>query len=263
MSLRPILQSGTAFILHDSVSVEFDRLEAYFMHDKREVDLMRAGGSFEQLASCCSQFNTSVLVVGSQVPWALDGGPVGWLLHETPSTRLIVCLADADEQLAEEFLLLGYYGIILRGTPAPTWEEMLRCVLRDEMWVDRRILTRVFQHVIATRNCDFTRRELEILGLVAHGMKNLAIADRLFVTPETIRWHLRHLYRKTGAGNRSKLMKFASGYLKSFRHRQRAFSLEATTNGFEVMSNNGPGNSEHNSAMNARQSRPLPGQSQG
>ena len=263
MSSRPLPQSGTGFILHDSVSVEFDRLEAHFMHDKREVDLVQAGGSFEQLASCCSQFNTSVLVVGSQVPWTLDGGPVAWLLRETPSTRLIVYLADADEQLIEEFLLLGYYGIILRETPAPTWEEMLRCVLRDEMWVDRRILTRVFQHIIATRDCDFTPRELEILGLVADGMRNLAIADRLFVTPETIRWHLRHLYRKTGAGNRSKLMKFASGYLKSFRRRPRGFSSGATTNGFEVMPNSGPGNSEHNSAMNGRQSRPLLGQSQG
>ena len=233
------------------------------MHDKGEVDLVQAGGSVEQLASCCSYFNTSVLVVGSQVPWTLHGGPVRWLLRETPSTRLIVYLADADEQLIEEFLLLGYYGVIFRETPATTWAEMLRCVLRDEMWVDRRILTRVFQQVIAPCECDFTRRELEILGLVADGMRNLAIADRLFVTPETIRWHLRHLYRKTGAGSRSKLMKFASGYLKSFRHRQRAFSLGATTNGFEVMPNSGPGNSEHSSAMNARQSRPLLGQSQG
>ena len=233
------------------------------MHDKREVDLVQAGGSFEQLASCCSQFNTSVLVVGSQVRWALDGGPVGWLLREIPSTRLIVYLADADEQLIEEFLLLGYYGIILRETPAPTWEEMLRCVLRDEMWVDRRILTRVFQHIIATRDCDFTPRELEILGLVADGMRNLAIADRLFVTPEAIRWHLRHLYRKTGAGSRSRLMKFASGYLKLFRHRPRAFSLGATTDGFEVMPNSECGELRKHSAMNVRQGRPVLGHFQG
>jgi len=262
MSSRPLPQSGTGFILHDSVSVEFDRLEAHFMHDKGEVDLVQAGGSFEQLASCCSYFNASVLVVGSQVPWTLDGGPVGWLLRESPSTRLIVYLADADERI-EEFLLLGYYGIILPETPAPAWEKMLRCVLQDEMWVDRRILTRVFRHAIATRACEFTRRELEVLGLVADGMRNLAIADRLFVTPETIRFHLRHLYRKTRAGSRLELMKFASGYLKSFRRRPRGFSSGATTNGFEVMPNSGPGNSEHNSAMNGRQSRPLLGQSQG
>jgi DNA-binding NarL/FixJ family response regulator len=232
VSLRSLLLSATGFILHDSVSVEFDRLEAHFTSYKEEVDLVQAGGSFEQLVSCCSKFNTSVLVLSSQVPWALDGGTVGWLLRETPSTRLIVYLADAAEQFIEEFLLLGYYGIILPETPTSTWVEMLRCVIRDEMWVDRRILTRVLQQVIASRDCDFTRRELEILGLVADGMSNGAIAERLFVTPETIRWHLRHLYRKTSARSRSKLMKFASGYLASFRQKSR--SLVATADGFEV-----------------------------
>ncbi len=48
-----------------------------------------------------------------------------------------------------------------------------------------------------------TRREIEVLQLLAEGLSNKAIADRLIVSPRTVKAHLRSVYRKFGVQNRT------------------------------------------------------------
>ncbi len=54
-----------------------------------------------------------------------------------------------------------------------------------------------------------TERELSILKLVAEGLSNLDIANRLFVTEQTVKFHLSNIYRKLGVGNRTEATRFA------------------------------------------------------
>lgn len=54
-----------------------------------------------------------------------------------------------------------------------------------------------------------TRREVEILQLVAHGMTNGAVARTLWVSSETVKFHLSNVYRKLGVGNRAEATRWA------------------------------------------------------
>ena len=54
-----------------------------------------------------------------------------------------------------------------------------------------------------------TTRELAILKLVAEGLPNLAIASKLFVTEQTVKFHLTNIYRKLGVGNRTGATRYA------------------------------------------------------
>jgi DNA-binding NarL/FixJ family response regulator len=54
-----------------------------------------------------------------------------------------------------------------------------------------------------------TERELSILKLVAEGLSNLDIANRLFVTEQTVKFHLSNIYRKLGVANRTEATRFA------------------------------------------------------
>ncbi len=54
-----------------------------------------------------------------------------------------------------------------------------------------------------------TERELSILKLVAEGLANLDIANRLFVTEQTVKFHLSNIYRKLGVANRTEATRYA------------------------------------------------------
>lgn len=54
-----------------------------------------------------------------------------------------------------------------------------------------------------------TERELAILRLVAEGMSNLDIASKLYVTEQTVKFHLSNIYRKLGVANRTEATRFA------------------------------------------------------
>jgi len=52
-------------------------------------------------------------------------------------------------------------------------------------------------------------RELEVLGLVAQGMTNAQVAERLFLSPRTVNAHLNSIYHKLGVSSRSAATRFA------------------------------------------------------
>ncbi len=58
-------------------------------------------------------------------------------------------------------------------------------------------------------NGGLTNRELAILKLVAEGLSNLDIASQLFVTEQTVKFHLSNIYRKLGVGNRTEATRYA------------------------------------------------------
>jgi DNA-binding NarL/FixJ family response regulator len=57
---------------------------------------------------------------------------------------------------------------------------------------------------------DLTAREVEVLGLVAQGMTNAQIAERLFLSPRTVSTHLTSIYHKLGVASRAAAVRFAS-----------------------------------------------------
>jgi DNA-binding NarL/FixJ family response regulator len=54
-----------------------------------------------------------------------------------------------------------------------------------------------------------TDRELSVLLLVAEGLSNLSIGDKLYVTEQTVKFHLSNIYRKLGVGNRTEATRYA------------------------------------------------------
>ena len=52
-------------------------------------------------------------------------------------------------------------------------------------------------------------REVEVLRLVAQGMTNAEVAEKLFISSRTVNWHLGSIYRKLGLGSRTEATRFA------------------------------------------------------
>ena len=99
-------------------------------------------------------------------------------------------------------------GVVLKEMPPHMLVQCVKKVHTGEQWVEKRsaghLLDKLLRREVATRQLalDLTARELEILRLVASGLRNKAIADRLFVTEGTVKIHLHNMFRKLQVGNR-------------------------------------------------------------
>ncbi len=103
----------------------------------------------------------------------------------------------------------GARFVVLEGTDhIPYYEEPERILgLIEEFVTGRR--APVSAKRPPPRACDLTTRELDVLGLIAAGRTNRQIAGELFISPETVSHHLRHIFSKTGSANRTEAAVYA------------------------------------------------------
>jgi NarL family two-component system response regulator LiaR len=97
--------------------------------------------------------------------------------------------------------------------------EAVKAIGDGDLWYPRAVLSALVRRSILNRSVSqkrLTSREMEILRLLGMETKNQTIADQLFISRETVRWHLRALYSKIGVNNRSEAQQYVLNHHKEF-----------------------------------------------
>lgn len=97
---------------------------------------------------------------------------------------------------------IGARGFVLKSSPAPRLIEALRVVAGGGHYVDPDLAAALVELSSAKRLSVLSPREMEILDLLADGLNGHAIAEHLFLSPETVRTHVRNATTKLGARTR-------------------------------------------------------------
>ena len=111
-----------------------------------------------------------------------------------------------------EAVKLGARGIVLKESSPDVLIDCVRRVHRGEHWIERETVTRAFQRVLnretAAREAGetLTPREMEIVRMVAQGLRNKAIAEQLCISEGTVKVHLHNVYEKLGVEGRLELV---------------------------------------------------------
>jgi len=112
-----------------------------------------------------------------------------------PAIRTIVLCAPDEAAYRDAALAGGATRVVSRENAADLLKAIdFVCALRDDSPNDRPRLT---------------RRELEILRLVARGRTNRQVAQMIWVTDQTVKYHLANVYRKLGVGSRTEAVDWA------------------------------------------------------
>jgi DNA-binding NarL/FixJ family response regulator len=118
------------------------------------------------------------------------------------SIRVLVEIEDNHHGKTARLIRMGCAGVLSRNASPEMMYRAVNAVLGDELWVDRKTISKIVQNILHGINCGLTPREFEIYGLLAEGLRNSQIAERLFISVNTVRWHLRSLYSKLGTHDR-------------------------------------------------------------
>jgi DNA-binding NarL/FixJ family response regulator len=133
------------------------------------------------------------------------------LVERDPAAKVVLLSAYDDEQYLFQAMRVGAKGYLLKQI---TGEELVRHLERvadGETAIDASLAGRAVTSAARLQGGEFwpgaglglTQRESEVLALTVAGLSNRAIAGRLVVGEETIKSHLRSIYRKLEVGDRA------------------------------------------------------------
>jgi DNA-binding NarL/FixJ family response regulator len=124
------------------------------------------------------------------------------LIDDSCAGAVVLFTTDDDPARVRDALDLGVRGYISKATSAQQLVEDLETIA-DGGCVVRADAHRPVEQRWPGDEWGLTVREAEVLALLISGMRNRQIADALFVSLDTVKTHLRHIYRKLGTTSRS------------------------------------------------------------
>lgn len=134
-------------------------------------------------------------------------GAIRRLAERDPKVRLVVMAPRADPSLVAAAIEAGVSGWVPKDLGMDRLLETVRGVRKDETWIPAHVLTGVLNVLVegnrggadrASLLSRLTPREMDVLQCIVDGLSRNEIAERLYLSPNTVRTHVQHLLRKLG-----------------------------------------------------------------
>jgi DNA-binding NarL/FixJ family response regulator len=127
----------------------------------------------------------------------------------SPDTAIVFYTAYGDRALLSEALDVGARGFVLKEAPLADLVRAVERVAAGEAYVDPVLAGVLVSSHAADQLPSLTQREREVLRLLADGLSNEEIGRRLFISPETVRTHVRKAMAKLEADTRTQAVAIA------------------------------------------------------
>ena len=125
---------------------------------------------------------------------------------EFPEARILMLTTFEGDMDIQRALEAGACGYLLKSMPAGDLVAGIRQVHGGKKRIPPEVAARLAEHL---GDEDLTQREVDVLRLVAAGNRNRDIAERLFISEETVKVHIKHIMEKLGASDRTQAVAIA------------------------------------------------------
>ena len=119
---------------------------------------------------------------------------------EFPEARIIMLTTFEGDVEIQRALQAGARGYLLKNMPPSELLDVIRHVHAGKKRIPPEIASQLLEHM---SDEVLTEREIEVLREVANGNRNREIAERLFISEETVKVHIKHIMEKLGASDRT------------------------------------------------------------
>ncbi|NIA24136.1 MAG: response regulator [Gammaproteobacteria bacterium] len=143
---------------------------------------------------------------------------VGPIREASGGANVVLLTSSESEEDLLSAIKSGARGYVVKDTPFPELVESMRAVCEGGAVVSPRMGAKLFEtvasllkhrEVISTRKPELTGRELEVLGLISSGMTSRQIGEKLFISENTVKNHVRNILDKLGLHSRNEAVLYA------------------------------------------------------
>lgn len=200
-------------LLVDDHSIVRDGLRVLL---EAEGDIQVAGGAANGLEAVrkVRELHPDVVIMDIAMP-ELNGTEATAQIHEiSPTTQVLVLSMHSTPEHILRALQAGASGYVLKESAGPEVVAAVRSVHAGKRYLSQKIAATVLDDYIRERRTttpldDLSRRERQVLQLIAEGKSTAEIAKALFLSPKTVDTYRSRMMRKLGVGNFAALVRFA------------------------------------------------------
>jgi DNA-binding NarL/FixJ family response regulator len=193
---------------------------------EEDFDVVAQASDGRQVLDVLQQYSPDILLLDLKMP-GLDGLATLQRLQALKNkTRVIVLTASDDKNEFVQAMKLGTSGIVLKQTATELLIKSIRKVHAGEIWLDSHTTAAVIRQFVAADDAPaqstaplaanrererspLSQREREIVALVAQGFKNKEMAEKMFISEQTVKNHLHNIFDKLGVSDRLELALYA------------------------------------------------------
>lgn len=178
----------------------------------REISVIGESGTGEAAIEMAARRRPDVIVMDVRME-GMDGfAATRRILEADPNVAVILYTAHGERGLLAEGLDCGARGYVLKDAPPDDIVRAVKRVADGGAYVDPTLASELVSPRATERLPALSGREREILGMLANGMSNPDIAAQLFISPETVRTHVRNAMQKLEADTRTQAVALALRY---------------------------------------------------
>jgi DNA-binding NarL/FixJ family response regulator len=186
-------------LMRDAVKLVFEEQE--------DVALVGEVANGNDLLPLLKQIEADFVLLDVQLP-GLDGlGCLEALAEHHPQVKVAMLSAVEDTHVIESAFRRGAHGYILKSINPFELPAAIRQIV-DESVIHRALTVRD-GGASASRPSNLSEKEVAVLVELCHGHSNKQIAAQLWLSEQTVKFHLRNIYRKLGIKSRTEALRYA------------------------------------------------------
>ena len=184
------------------------------LEPKPEYRLIGDARNGKELLELVANQQPDLIILDLLMPLMDGAEAIRIIRSQFPDIKILVLTSYSEESMVMKTMRSGANGYILKETSPEELIQAINAVMRGEMWIYPNLMTDLLASLIHPENRAseldiLTKRERQVVALVARGLSNPDIAASQGINESTVRFHLSNIYSKLGLQNRTQVALYA------------------------------------------------------